>query len=141
MFHIKHICQTTLIPAKAFRLDVTQVSGTDVSEFDVGGERRDDLFDALSNQRRRVLLHSLQVENTPVSVEELTTKLVAWETQRPASDRSGDDREAIEISLVHNHLPKMADAELIEYDATRRSVLLANRTDELQAHLRTMASS
>lgn len=139
---MKCICQTTLIPARAFQLDVTnQVSGTDVSEFDVDGDGRDELFDALSNQRRRVLLYALRGEKTPVSVADLTTKLVSWEAHRSVPDRSGDDREAIEISLLHNHLPKLADAELIEYDATRRSVLLANRTDELRAHLQTMASS
>ncbi|WP_148225339.1 DUF7344 domain-containing protein [Haloterrigena turkmenica] len=118
-----------------------RVSETDVSEFDAGGDQQDKLFDVLSNQRRRVLLYSLQASQMPVSVGELATKLATWEAQQPLSDRSGDDRTTIEISLVHNHLPKMAEAALIKYDDTERSVALANQTDELWAHLQTMRSS
>lgn len=108
---------------------------TDPSEFDVGGDQRDELFDVLSNQRRRVLLYSLQAAELPISVDELTTELVAWEARQSVPDRSCDDRDAIEISLLHNHLPKMAEAGLVKYDDTERRVLFANQTDELQAHL------
>lgn len=119
----------------------SQVLGLGLSEFDVGGDQQDELFDVLSNQRRRVLLCSLQGAETPVSVEELTTKLVRWQAQQPLPNRSGDERDAIKISLVHNHLPRMAEAELIKYNATQEKVLLANETGELRAHLQTMASS
>jgi predicted transcriptional regulator len=118
-----------------------RASETDLSEFDAGGDRKDELFDVLSDQRRRVLLYSLQTSQMPVSVGELATKLATWEATRSLSDRSSDDRTTVETSLVHTHLPKMAEAELIEYDETERRVTLANRTDELRAHLRTMTSS
>ena len=115
--------------------------GTDLSDFDVGGDQQDKLFDVLSNPHRRATLHLLQTAEMPVSVEELTTELVAWDAQRPVSDRSGAERNSIKISLVHNHLPKMAEARLIRYDDTRQTVILAGQTDEVQAHLQTMASN
>ncbi|MDS0473533.1 hypothetical protein [Natrinema sp. 1APR25-10V2] len=118
-----------------------RVSETDLAEFDAGGDQQDKLFDVLSNQRRRVLLHSLQASQLPVSVGKLATKLATWEAQQPLSDRSGDDRTTIEMTLVHNHLPKMAEAELITYDNTEQRVALANQTDNVWVHLQTMTSS
>ncbi|NHN47091.1 hypothetical protein G9464_05695 [Halostella sp. JP-L12] len=119
---------------------MTKPSEMEPTEFDTGGNRQDELFDVLSHQRRRFLLHALQTAETPVQIEELTTELVVWETQQPVPNRSGDDRTAIEVSLVHNHLPKMAQAGLIRYDETEQTVMLADRTDEVKAHLQTMAS-
>ena len=116
-----------------------RASRTDLSEFDAERDHQDELFEVLSDSRRRVLFHSLQAADMPISVEELTTELVAWEAQRPVSDRSGDERDTIEISLVHNHLPKMAEAGFVRYDDTQRTVTLADRTDEVRTHLETMA--
>lgn len=118
----------------------TQSPGTNLSEFDAGGNRQDDLFNTLSHPRRRFLLHLLQTAETPVGVEELTTKLATWETQRSAPNRSGVNRDAIETSLVHNHLPMMAQAGLVMYDITGQTVALGDRTNEVRAHLQTMAS-
>ena len=115
-------------------------SGANVTEFDVGGDRQDEFFDVLSDSRRRFMLAFLQSAEMPVSVEELATELVAGEAQQPVPDRSDADRDAIEISLMHNHLPKMAEAGLIRYDDTRRTVTLADRTDEVRAHFQLLAS-
>lgn len=117
-----------------------QFSGTDLSKFDAGDDRQDDLFDVLSHQHRRFILHALRTAEMPVPVGELATELVAWEVQRPVSDRSGDDRDAIEVSLVHTHLPKMADAGLIKYNVTGQIVTLADRSDEIQTHLQPLMS-
>ncbi|MFC4447917.1 helix-turn-helix domain-containing protein [Halorussus aquaticus] len=115
----------------------TRPSETDVSEFDVGTDRRDELFDVLSHPHRRLMLHVLETAEVLTAVGALTTEIVAWETRQRVSDRSGADRDAIELSLVHNHLPKMAEAGLVDCDAAGRTVTLAERTDEVRAHLRT----
>ena len=119
---------------------VNRFPETNLSEFDVGGDRQDELFDVLSNRRRRLMLRSLETAEKPVSVGELAMELVAWESGQPVLDRSGDEREAIEISLVHNHLPKMAEAGFVKYDDAQQGVTLAGRTDELQIHLQTRTS-
>ena len=116
------------------------LSEANSSEFDVGGDREDEIFDVLSNSRRRFVLASLEGVEIPVSVEELTREVVAWEAQRSVPGRSDADRNAIEISLMHNHLPKMAEAGLIRYDDTRRTVALVNQNDEVRAHLQPLAS-
>ena len=115
-------------------------SRASVSKFDVGGDRQDELFDVLSNSRRRFMLASLQSTEMPISVEELTTELNAWEVQQAVPGRSGADRNGIKISLMHVHLPKMAGAGLIRYDDTRQTISRADRTDEVRAHLQSLAS-
>ena len=101
---------------------------------------QDELFKVLSHSRRRFMLRYLQPVETPLSVDELTTELVAWEDQRTGADQSRDERVSIKISLLHNHLPKMADAGIIKYDATRQTVTLADGDNEVHAHLQAMTS-
>lgn len=106
--------------------------------FEVGGDHQDELFRVLAHPRRRFILQYLQTVETPLPVDELATALVAWEDQRTGADQPRDERTGIEISLVHSHLPKMADAGVVTYDATRQTVMLADGADEVDAHLRAM---
>ncbi|WP_139172756.1 DUF7344 domain-containing protein [Halopelagius longus] len=117
-----------------------ELSERDPSEFDADGDRLDELFDVLSHRHRRFVLDTLLTAALPVPVKELTTDLVEWEANRPVSGRSGDERDGIEISLVHNHLPKMADAGFVRYDAADRTVTLADRTDEVRPYLQAVVA-
>lgn len=112
-----------------------RVSGTSPTKFDVGGDERDDLFDMLSHSRRRFTLQHLKSAETPLLVEELVTKIMANENHRPMTPDSGADREAIEVSLRHAHLPKMADGGFVRYDVSDQMVTLADRADEAWALL------
>lgn len=85
-------------------------------------------------------LHSLDDADAPVTVTELARKLAAWEARRPAADRTGDGPEAIEVALVHTHLPKMADAGIVAYDDARQAVTLADRAEAVRTHLQTVGS-
>lgn len=100
-----------------------------------GPDRRDALFDVLSDPRRRVALQHLRRVDEPVSVSELTTELTAWEARQPVADRSGGDADDIEAALVHVHLPKMDEAGVVDYDAARRTVAPTDHAAEVQAHL------
>ncbi|WP_224268678.1 helix-turn-helix domain-containing protein [Haloprofundus salinisoli] len=117
-----------------------QQTGTDLSGFDVGDNRQNQLFDVLSHPHRRFILHYLQSAETPLPVKKLMSELVAWEIQRPETDPMDDEKKAIKIALVHNHLPKIAQAGLIRYDDARQSVTITDRTKEGEAHLETMKS-
>lgn len=112
-----------------------RASGAVPSEFEVGGAERDELFNVLSHPYRRFMLQYLLTAGEPTLVSELTTELVAWESQRATSDRIGDDRQGIGVTLRHCHLPKMAEADVIRYDAAQQTVTLGDRTDEVRTHL------
>lgn len=78
----------------------------------------DDLFDALSSERRRHVLSYLRDADDDVA--ELA-ELVDWVVTREA-DRDGDQREAVAISLHHVHVPKLANCGFVEYDARSNTV-------------------
>ncbi|WP_123538265.1 DUF7344 domain-containing protein [Halosimplex salinum] len=117
-----------------------RVTGTERSEPDVGGERRDELFEVLTDPYRRVMLHSLQRTESPVTVAELAADVVAWSDQRQGTDRSDIERSTVEVSLVHKHLPMMADSGVVRYDEDRKTVTPSDRADEVQSHLGSTAS-
>lgn len=79
----------------------------------------------------------MQDADASVSVTELARELATWEARRSATDRTDDGTDAIEVALVHSHLPKMADAGIVEYDDGRQVVTLADRTEEIRDHLQT----
>lgn len=106
--------------------------------FDVGGGRQDEISSVLSHSHRRFILQYLHSANTPLSRDELAAELAAWKNPLAAADQLGDGRTTlVELSLVHSHLPKMAEAGLIRYDEVRQTVTLGNRADEGRAHLQT----
>lgn len=75
----------------------------------------DDLFDVLSNPRRRYILSHLQASKTPMALADLTDAVVRWETgEEPTAVQAV--REQVYISLYHWHLPKLADAGLISFN-------------------------
>jgi hypothetical protein len=69
------------------------------------------LYKLLANHRRRVLLQCLRDTEAPIPISVLVTEL----TQR---DEHVSPNESIntEIAVHHIHLPKLADAGVIEYD-------------------------
>lgn len=115
-------------------------SETDRSELDVGRDRQDELFAALSHPRRRFTLQYLRTADAPLPVAELAAELVTWEDETTAIDGSGEARTDVEIALMHVHLPKMAEADFVDYDASRRTVALADRSDEASTQLRAMTT-
>lgn len=115
-------------------------AGPGPRSLDVGGARADELFAVLADPHRRFTLQYLRTVDPPLAVEELASELVAWEASRPPARRSGRDREAIEIALVHHHLPKLADAGLVSFDVADRTVRLGDGPHELAAYLGVAAS-
>jgi hypothetical protein len=69
------------------------------------------LYKLLADHRRRVLLQCLRNTEDSLSISALVTEL----TQRDGREPSERDVEA-EIAIHHIHLPKLADAGVIEYD-------------------------
>lgn len=99
-----------------------------------GNEPIDDVsaaFDLLRDARRRGVLYTLK-RNGRTSVEELAERIAAWQ-----SDEGDEtDPESVEVSLVHAHLPKLADAGVVEYDREHGAVELAEDGDDLDPLLR-----
>lgn len=68
-----------------------------------------DLFDSLSSVRRCAIVHVLN-DRSPLAEDELAARLV--DLRAAAETR----REQVHVTLRHRHLPKLADAGVVEYE-------------------------
>ncbi len=83
----------------------------------------DDIFDLLSVERRRYAIHYLsEVPDGVATLDDLSEQVAAWETDTAVADVPDDFRRRVEASLHHTHLPRLADANVIDYDARSESV-------------------
>lgn len=80
-------------------------------------------FDLLADPHRRYVLYYLTKESEVVDLETLAAAIANWDGGPTATGRS-DNREAIATGLYHTHLPKLADAGLITFDADTGSIEL-----------------
>ncbi|MFC6753716.1 DUF7344 domain-containing protein [Halorubrum tibetense] len=77
------------------------------------------LLRAVADPKRRAILEELRaVEEDLVTVERLTESFFSDVSR----DHSGDQRRRAAIELRHTHLPKLAEANLIEYDRVHGTV-------------------
>jgi len=87
----------------------------------------DAVFECLSEQRRREVIAELRVRGS-ASLRELVDAVA----------HTGDRPERVELELHHRHLPKLADAGLVEYDPQDRVVEPTDRTAAVDAAARSV---
>jgi hypothetical protein len=75
----------------------------------------DDVFEALCDRRRRLLLAALLTGRGERPLPALATELVARERGKPAGDVTDAERRRVHASLYHRHLPKLADLGFVDY--------------------------
>ncbi len=96
---------------------------------------KDEIFEILRNKRRRYLLHYLQTYDAPVEIGDLAMRIAAWEYDEPVDAVTADERKRVYTTLQQTHLPKMAEASIVEYDPDRGLVDRTEHTDELTVYL------
>lgn len=77
-----------------------------------------DIFALLAKRRRRLLLRILQESDSPPSVSELAERIEALEDESP----SDEAQRTIYLSLYHNHLPRLEEADVVRYDRAEGTV-------------------
>jgi len=99
-------------------------------------------FDLLANARRRGVLYAVKRDGA-ATVEELAERIAAWQggavaRQNGADGRQGEDDSSpaagdespspadVRTSLLHVHLPKLVDADVVDYDREEGTVELAD---------------
>lgn len=90
-------------------------------------------FDLLSNARRRGVLYAVSRDGT-TTVAELADRIAAWQD----GDHSAED---VRTSLVHAHLPRLADAGVVAYDHQRGVVEPTDDANDLEPYLEQTARS
>lgn len=69
----------------------------------------------------------------PVTTHELAREIATRSDRALSDDEDSESGEAIRIELYHTHLPKLADANLIEYDYESNLVSTSSATTHLKA--------
>lgn len=96
------------------------------------GEAFDEVFDLLAHPHRRTVIDELEPGVT-ATVDELAVRI--------AERRESSSKSNARIALVHNHLPRMAEAGVVSYhpseqrceldDATAVSAVLAAAKEQV----------
>jgi len=98
----------------------------------------DDVFELLSDERRRTVLYALAgLQAQTTSLERLADEVVDREIAR--GDVTGPlHRREVEIALVHNHLPRLDEVGVVEYDHEASEVTKREFGPGLVAFLRSV---
>jgi len=71
-------------------------------------------------QRRAIITYFNQETTDRASFDDLVAYIVSSDSRRGAT--SAEHRERVTIGLFHNHLPRLADAGVLEYDQRSETV-------------------
>jgi hypothetical protein len=96
----------------------------------------EDIFEVLSNQRRRYVLHYLEHRESDVAtLSDLAEQVAAWEYDKPVAGLTSAERKRVKNALHQFHLPKMDDCGFLEYDRSRGMVALTEAAADLEVYV------
>lgn len=82
---------------------------TDASD-DISEE---DIYELLSNRRRRFLIHAIKRADDPLDVSELSRYITAWELDMEPAEVPYDERHNVHSTLRRTHLPKLEEKNVV----------------------------
>lgn len=95
----------------------------DIGALDGDSYAKDILFKAMANQRAYYTLSYLSSVSVDVlELEDLADGVAEWEVEAGMADDIEERRRRVAIDLHHNHLPKLAEAAIVDYDPRSKTV-------------------
>ncbi|WP_302082420.1 DUF7344 domain-containing protein [Salinibaculum rarum] len=95
----------------------------------------DEMFDTLSNQRRRDTLYYLQQNEGAAALGTIATQVAAWEGGKAPEAVTADERKRVYTSLQQFHLPKMEEKRLVTVDESAGVVELDEAAAEIDIYV------
>jgi hypothetical protein len=95
----------------------------------------DVVFDILKNQRCRLVLQYLREADDPAKLGTLAEHIAAFENGVAPTGLNAQQRKRVYIGLYQCHLPKMADAGVVDFDQDRGTVAINGSGEALLAFL------
>ena len=95
----------------------------------------DDIFELLSNRRRREIIRYLQANNGSATTSELAEFIAADENGKSPEELHSAERKRVYVGLYQNHLPKMDQLGVIAYDHNRGTARLLDTVVDVEPFL------
>lgn len=92
------------------------------------------VFEALAHPRRRYLLYTL-LEKNAWTLTELAEKVAAWEHDGHADAVTETDRDRVYVSLLHAHVPKLEDDDVVAFDPEDETIEKGPNAEQVLALL------
>lgn len=110
---------------------------TATEESGISGHKltKSEVFELLSADRRQAVLLYLDTNDGKTKLGELAEHIASRECNCSRSELSSQQRKRAYVGLYQCHLPKMADAGVIEYDSDRGTVALNENSSRLLEYL------
>ncbi|WP_050047463.1 DUF7344 domain-containing protein [Halanaeroarchaeum sulfurireducens] len=102
---------------------------------ETSGPSEDDLFEVLSNRRRRYTVHALGQEAGAVELGAVAERVASWEYDVAESELSYDQRKRVYTALQQSHLPKMDDAGIVAFDKQRGMIEPEPALEEVDVYM------
>lgn len=97
-------------------------------------EALDRVFELFSRERRRYVLYYLERREGPTPVSEVAEAVQTWESEG-GSPESDDVDDELAIALKHRELPKLNEAEFVEYDPDAKEITISGMPAEIKVIL------
>lgn len=124
--------------------EAESTDGTEPDQDDEGDAPPDDesaelpkdvQFDILKNRRRRLVLRYLFENENPVSIGTLSEHVAGIENDKDPRSLDSQERKRAYVGLYQCHLPRMDDAEVIDFNKSRGQIELGDHAAALQQHV------
>lgn len=96
---------------------------------------REELFEALSNERRRCALYYLQQHEGRAELQDVVDYVAAWQYDQPLSQLDSSDRMCVYSALHQAHLPKLDETGFLDYDSEEGVIRTNEKTRYARLYL------
>ncbi|MFC7114206.1 hypothetical protein ACFQH2_03410 [Natronoarchaeum sp. GCM10025703] len=92
-----------------------------------------EIFDLLSNHRRRYTIHFCKQQGETVTVSDLAEQVAAWELDKEIVELDSAERKRVYTSLQQTHLPTLDEAGMVEYE--NGEVTLTEQAEQMEVYM------
>jgi len=94
---------------------------------------RGEIFDLLSNHRRRYAIHFCKQRDEAVSLSDVAEQVAAWEQDKPVEELTSAERKRVYTSLQQTHLPTLSESGMIKFDGSE--VTLTDEAEQMEVYM------
>ncbi|MFC4436772.1 MULTISPECIES: DUF7344 domain-containing protein [Natrialbaceae] len=93
-------------------------------------EAVDEAFELLADERRRLLLQVMRTYSEELTLPDAAEEVAVRENGCKVTELSAERVANVYISLYHDHMPRLVDAGLLDYDQERDLVIPVEVRDQ-----------